>query len=758
MDLRKLLLASSLFFLFAACAKSEEEPTPDYRTAVTVQAPVLTDGTKLQWKKGDIIMICKQQADATLYKMEAQSDGEKVVFKGNIPNSMTTFKAFYPGNLTIKSSSETNLHFKWESQQKGQKDGIVSGTLPMAAIGEDVMSGFTFKCLASALKFTLAGSDIASVSITVGSSDTDYLASDVMIANCSTLNTSVSDKESLSRTLTMTPSSGDTFEPGSYCFGLISKSSVRSITGYTIAYTKADGTVTKREFSDLLTVVSNGMVEIPGDETTVVYKSSKVSGKVTNASTGAALSGIPVSDGMQIVKTDANGSYSFTSNLTKSQTVFVIMPSEYEFSFNDYGGWYNYQLIDTDKKEQTVDFALTKRSEATDKYRLLLLGDPQQMSSRQHSIESWTYVCNAINSYRSSVSVPMYEISLGDMVTNEIEVPGMAEAYLATQRTSGVGTFSVPGNHDHVQAATSYYASVSEFSRWFGPYNYAFNLGKQHFIFLDSCAWCEGTDGDKYAVSLNEQGITFLEKDLALVPAGTPVHIFTHCPLTKKQNASIPTTNKYHNRMIAALKGRNVNFWYGHIHYGSNYSYTAAELSSYASGVKSLDSHLVSRCGGCWGCSGDICKDGTPRGFVELDIDGTSSTWHFHSINEYPHNFNTYYPGQFSGEGLASYDASALYCNVYMWDNLWSVPEVWIGGSKEADMQKVKQSTDAAYDPLYQHLHKKWDEEGRYSISDPPATTNNMHLFKYVPSKGVESVEIRIKDRWGNTEKRTIHW
>lgn len=211
--------------------------------------------------------------------------------------------------------------------------------------------------------------------------------------------------------------------------------------------------------------------------------------------------------------------------------------------------------------------------------------------------------------------------------------------------------------------------------------------------------------------------------------------------------------------MMQALVGRKVEFWYGHIHTNVNYSLTAAEIAKYAPGVLSLGSHIVARCGGTWDCSQEICTDGSPRGWLELDIDGTSSTWNYHSIEaDYPSVMKAYAPGQFKGEGLAKYDATALYINIYSWDNSWSQPQVTVGGTT-SDMTKVTQNKDAAYDPMYQHFYPIWKAEGKMATRDvTPDDSDNMHLFKYVPASGVKSAEVSVKDKWGKTHTMTVTW
>ncbi len=586
----------------------------------------------------------------------------------------------------------------------------------------------------------------------------NYLGADILTVNCSTLNTSIKYANEIYHELTMTPYSGSTFVPGDYYFCVVTKSSARAYSTSTMTYTRTDGRQIVRNVKEVLSFTSGSVQVLSGDENTDAPASAAVHGTV-KSTLGTPLSGILVSDGVQIVKTAADGSYSFTTDLSVAQNVFVIMPSEYEFSANEYGGWSNHALLDISSKDQLIDFTLQPRTDSGDKYRILLLGDPQQMSSRAHSGKAWTYVCNAINAYRSSVTGPLYQISMGDMVTNEIEVQGMAEAYLATQKSSGVLTFSIPGNHDHIQKADTYYASVSGFSKWFGPYNYSFNLGKQHFIFLDSVAW-DDNGGRSYYEGLNDQAINYLEKDLAYVDVNTVVHIFTHCPLTKKHNGTFPSPKYNHARMLKALAGRTVNMWYGHVHENSNYTYTEAELNSKAAGVKALHSHTVARCGGCWSCSGEIDRDGSPRGFVELDIDGTDVHWQYHSIDpNYDHTMNLHYPGQFAGEDLEKVDDTFLYCNVYLWDSLWTKPEVWVNGSKVGEMTRVVYENDSCMEPLYQHFYKIWKAEGLMVDRDePPTNANCNHLFKYVPESGVKKVEVRVTDRWGDAHSKEFSW
>jgi len=361
----------------------------------------------------------------------------------------------------------------------------------------------------------------------------------------------------------------------------------------------------------------------------------------------------------------------------------------------------------------------------------------------------------------------LYQMLLGDMVVNEMEVKGRADDFKQVLATSGVNTFTLAGNHDHYQNASSYENAIEYYAQYFGPFNYSFNLAGFHFVVLDDCNW---TTGNNYSQSLNARAITFLKEDMKYVPAGKPVMVCMHCPMTKKYGGNIPSTGASgYSALMSVLKGRDAYFWYGHIHFGYFYKYTEAEMSKYASGVKSLYSNTVSRAGGAWCCSGEVCRDGTPRGWVELDLNGTDAKWQFHTIEtNYDDMIHFYYPGQFTGDTdeqgnpITYKDDAALYCNVYLWSPSWTTPEFWSDGKKVGNFTRVTCSEyEAERDPYYSHLFYTWWFQGiqgfRYN-EERPKTYDNAHLFKLTPPSGVKSGEIRVSDPWGRQYTLPVKW
>lgn len=485
-------------------------------------------------------------------------------------------------------------------------------------------------------------------------------------------------------------------------------------------------------------------------------KDLKIKGTVLDSKTGVGIEGVVVSDGMHCVKSDRKGAFMLKSDPEKVRNVFVVTPAEYEVEMNRHGFFGAYAPVDPSSEIVPLTFRLEKRRTPCDHYLMMYLGDPQLMSSRPHSIESIRYDAEHLKAYAQNVTLPLYQTILGDMVTNEIEVKGRAVDFLTMFSKCSVRTFALPGNHDHVQRAKNYKDSIAPYSRYFGPSNYAVNIGKVHYIFLDNCAWGEAKQG-RFWRGLNDEAYSFLLEDLKYVDPSTPLMISMHCPMTKSMAGKFYSGDLRYDEMISALKGRNVNFWYGHVHLYANYVYTAEELNSKAPGVKSLESHLVGRCGGAWCCSGEITQDGSPRGGIEVEVDGTEIKWRFRNFDEsYPEDFNVYTPGMFPAEVS---DPKALYCNVYLWDNMWPVPEFWSEGKKVGEMERVVTHLDATVDPLYATLYPKWESMGMVGFrKEPPTESQCTHLFRIVPPEGTRSGEIRLRDRFGRDIKREIKW
>lgn len=464
-----------------------------------------------------------------------------------------------------------------------------------------------------------------------------------------------------------------------------------------------------------------------------------IAGHVLDAETLKPVAGAVVSDGQVCVLSSRNGEYRIESD--SARTVFVSIPSGYEVPFDSNGMYSGFRRIDG--PGDNYDFTLVPRKKCNEEYTMLFLGDPQVMSSRPHSGVSWQWVTGRLDEFRKGVDGDLYQVLLGDMVVNEIEVEGRAESFIGTLAGSHINTFCVPGNHDHIHHEKNYRVATGKYVEFFGPYNYSFNIGKVHYIVFDTPSSGEGIIDESYR---------FLKADLQLVPRNVPLVICTHCPMTRCEGGKFRPADLHNYRAtMELLKGRRVIFWYGHIHFNSFWSYDRAQLREWAPGVKSLESNVVGRCGGSWACSGEIGRDGSPRGVVEMKVDGRSISWRYRSLDEkYPDDFLIILPGTFRGEGVA--DDGALYCNVYAWDGKWGLPELWRDGRRIGVMEKCTGTFDAVKDPVYSHFYPIWKAEAVKGFRDEyPRDYDNSHLFRIKAPENLEGVEIRIRDRWGKT-------
>jgi len=135
---------------------------------------------------------------------------------------------------------------------------------------------------------------------------------------------------------------------------------------------------------------------------------------------------------------------------------------------------------------------------------------------------------------------PAFVLMTGDLVqdalgVSEAEARGLFELYLKTIGDFPVPVWSVPGNHDvfGIERDRSG-ASVSDplygkamFRHYLGPDYYSFNVGRVHFVALDTV----GIADTQYYGWVDTDELAWLERDVAAMPPGSTVVTFGHIPL-----------------------------------------------------------------------------------------------------------------------------------------------------------------------------------------------------------------------------------
>ena len=268
---------------------------------------------------------------------------------------------------------------------------------------------------------------------------------------------------------------------------------------------------------------------------------------------GRGVEGVVVSDGFNVVKTDAEGRYWLKTKLSRSEFVMISTPRGYDPEV--YSGFLPkfYHALDktADKKSvQQFDFHLTRA--ANDDYTLLVVAD-EHVSGRVidippgsgnviapvDSIQFRDDFMPRLVEYADSLMrrTPVYGLNLGDMTHSEYwfrNNTGMAE-YLRLAKDTPFLMYHVIGNHDHCHKYENDYEAEAEYRKYFGPTYYSFNIGKVHYVVLDDMLY---HGRNKYDRIIAPEQLAWLYKDLrALDPEIRQLVVACHVPLVANNGA-----------------------------------------------------------------------------------------------------------------------------------------------------------------------------------------------------------------------------
>ena len=176
---------------------------------------------------------------------------------------------------------------------------------------------------------------------------------------------------------------------------------------------------------------------------------ANVHGKVT--CNGVGLEGVLISDGVEIVKTDAEGNYRLHSD-KHWRYVFVINPAGYDFPLEGILPAHYKLLSQNAEVEEEVNFELEKTQE--DNYTVLVLGDMHLSNwSRLGDLAQFSAVATDINKTINETPGKKYVLTLGDMTWEQFWLSnGYAfTEYLMTMNSSftDLPFFHTMGNHDN---------------------------------------------------------------------------------------------------------------------------------------------------------------------------------------------------------------------------------------------------------------------------------------------------------------------
>ena len=456
----------------------------------------------------------------------------------------------------------------------------------------------------------------------------------------------------------------------------------------------------------------------------VVAQGKDIKGSVKDTE-GKAVAGVLVSDGLNIVQTDAKGEFRMDAD-ADSRFVFICTPAGY-ISNTLEGKTLFYKEIDSKMKK--YDFIIEKNPMDDTNHNIIVIADPQ-ISERselpdlqKHSDDIASFVKGMDGDYT-------FGLCLGDIVGWDHSIYPL---YNKIMSKAGIDYRYVIGNHDMTNWGRSYETSMKNYGDIYGPAWYSFNVGNVHYVVLNDNFYV-GRDYF-YIGYIDERQLSWLEKDLSFVPEGSTVVVSMHIPTTLDksdrdafQYGVIGDNLCNKPALYKMLEPYKALILSGHMH--------TADYEQISENITEIN--IAGLCGAWW--CGEVCIDGSPAGFKVFDMDGDKVEWIYKGCGhplEYQMKVYTdleEYPGQ-------------VIANVWDYDPAWKV-EYHEDGVKICDMERFK-----AQDPLAKELYKDPSSLKRTWVYAAP--TENM--FKSPVSADAKQITVKVTDRFGRIYTKSIN-
>ena len=234
----------------------------------------------------------------------------------------------------------------------------------------------------------------------------------------------------------------------------------------------------------------------------------------------------------------------------------------------------------------------------------------------------------------------------------------------------------------------------------------------------------------RYIGYVDENQLQWLEKDLKNVRPGSTVVVTLHIPTIygeseKADSYNTSLSNSVMNReaLYEILAPFNTHILAGHSH--TNW-HTQAKPN--------IIEHVhAAACGAWW--QGEVCTDGSPKGYAVYEIDGDSISWYYKSVGQDKNHQLKLYK-----VGADAANPSSFIANVYNYDTKWKVR--WY----EDDIMMGEMTQYWGTDPLAGELYQPGKNKKHSWLS--AGTTH--HLFKAEPKNPTAKIKVEVVDRFGN--------
>lgn len=526
---------------------------------------------------------------------------------------------------------------------------------------------------------------------------------------------------------------------------------------------------------------------------------------------GFGVEGVTVSDGYKVTTTNSEGVYELASDKASSKShgyVFISVPSGYEAAQDGVFPKFWQTLTSTSNSViERHDFELTKVN--NDNHIMMVMGDLHLCNRTalkdKKQFEVFAYEFNQMVKDYKAAGKSVYALQLGDMTWDLYwdDNQGLSgcnfdlaayKTYINQKLTCGVPLFHAMGNHDYDYRLTGDWETAVYYKQTISPTYYSFNIGGIHYIVIDDVICTNNKTVDNRG---NKQGITddqiaWVKEDMKHVASGVPVVVAMHMAAYNTSGSAQSGTASL-NSAITSSGSHKIHYVTGDTHIMNHYGKITDAVS---------ENNVGAVCGDWWWTGRNTSevefpglsvqpfdywfshqyqfqqtRDGSPSGYMIYTMTGSDIKWQFkgtclplsrqfktYDRNQFAIN-NTNYPGKGSYASTINSDAySLLFYNFRdtrsdntVFINVWNYDPSWTITVKENGTSLTVEQQRNIPDPMCLVTYNAARYAGGNSATSTfKANTTMTHIFKVTASSATSTLEITVKDGFGNTYTETM--
>ncbi|HCG55771.1 MULTISPECIES: calcineurin-like phosphoesterase family protein [Brevibacterium] len=513
--------------------------------------------------------------------------------------------------------------------------------------------------------------------------------------------------------------------------------------------------------------------------------------------------GVAVTNGVDVVQTDGEGNYELS--VRDNMTVSITQPSGWQvpvdsdnfaqFSYNhlpegspgdfEYGG-----IEPTGETPRAVNFPMIEsESTASAKQDCAIAADTQAYDTTEMGYARDGAVGDlADRDDYQGCGV----LLLGDNVGDDLSLNDELRDIYSTMNGP---VRAAPGNHDQDYDSPDDAHALDTFRAQFGPDHFSYDVGKTHFVVLDSIEYSGNQSTKKYKEKIGEEQLEWLGNDLKNVPKTAHVVIATHAPIVTHQQVVVDDAANLYDVIADYPNAVTIG---GHTHTQENLIAGEQREEWAAEGIDTL-SHtqiVAGAVSGDWYSGGlnadglpySFTRDGSEPGILTLEFDGADRSERYTVRNESDDHqmlLGVNSPGwrdwaqqtqDWQDENKAGDEPEAMSERVVTRDDL-KQGDTWLTSSFLAGTSdaRVEMSFDGKANAVAEHtqpgrgesLAKGWEYSDPYTTSQNLRTSGSVgqtssHLWRAeIPSDldlGTHSAEVTGIDRYGREYRETIRF